>query len=117
MNFYQSFYENTVFVEDLSIDHIIGTINQNLRKEIPMPQFIPIENASLPTFVELNQVTITPYLILTAYGIPHYQEINPIYFNLITFPFFFGIMFGDIGHGSILFSFGLSLIFFEKRYK
>ena len=48
---------------------------------------------------------------------PRYQEINPISFNLVTFPFFFGVMFGDIGHGSILFMFGLTLIFFHDSYR
>ena len=40
-----------------------------------------------------------------------YQEANPSIFTCVTFPFLFGVMFGDIGHGLVLFGFGLVLIF------
>lgn len=36
---------------------------------------------------------------------------NPSIFTTITFPFFFGVMFGDIGHGGLLFGLGLYLVF------
>jgi len=32
----------------------------------------------------------------------------------MTFPFLFGIMFGDIAHGTILFLFGLALCFYKN---
>jgi V-type H+-transporting ATPase subunit a len=49
-----------------------------------------------------------------TYGIPLYKEVNPAYFTGVTFPFLFGIMFGDIGHGFVLFLVGLFLCMFES---
>lgn len=36
--------------------------------------------------------------------------------NLITFPFLFGVMFGDMAHGSLLLAFGLLLIFRPMKH-
>jgi len=37
-----------------------------------------------------------------TYGIPSYREANPAVLSIVTFPFLFGMMFGDVGHGSLL---------------
>ncbi len=55
--------------------------------------------------------------IVETYGIPRYGEVNPGIFTCVTFPFFFGVMFGDIAHGSVLFTFGLFLVFFNEKLK
>lgn len=47
--------------------------------------------------------------MVNIYGVPRYKEINPGLFTIITFPFLFAVMFGDILHGTILLSFGLFL--------
>ncbi len=41
--------------------------------------------------------------ITRAFGVPDYHEIDPTSFFLITFPLLFGMMYGDIGHGIMLF--------------
>jgi|TARA_B110000285_G_scaffold28289_1_gene28278 V-type H+-transporting ATPase subunit a len=51
------------------------------------------------------------------YGIPTYLEANPAPIAIATFPFLFGMMFGDMGHGSLYLLFGAMLIMFNEKLK
>lgn len=53
---------------------------------------------------------------MDSYGIATYQEVNPGLFAIITFPFLFAVMFGDIGHGFIILFAALYMIANEKRW-
>lgn len=64
-----------------------------------------------PSLFRLNEVTWVFQEIVNTYGIPNYKEVNPTVFTVVTFPFLFGIMFGDIGHGAVLFLVGAVLCF------
>jgi len=52
-----------------------------------------------------------------TYGVPKYQEANPATVSIVTFPFFFGMMFGDMGHGSLVFTFATILCLFKNKLK
>ena len=52
---------------------------------------------------------------MDTYGIPSYKEANPAVFTVISFPFLFGVMFGDIYHGAILLVFSIWLLFASKK--
>ena len=73
------------------------------------------ENEKPPTYIEINEFTNAFQMVVDIYGIPRYREINPGYFTIITFPFLFGVMFGDIGHGFILFLFASYLCLFNDK--
>lgn len=70
-----------------------------------------------PTFIKTNKVTGVYQQIVDTYGVPTYQEANPALLSIVTFPFFFGMMFGDMGHGSVLFVIAAYLVLFAKRIK
>ena len=62
-----------------------------------------------PTYIQSNEFLESFQQIVNTYGIPAHKEVNPAFFTIITFPFLFGMMFGDIGHGLILFFFAAYL--------
>jgi V-type H+-transporting ATPase subunit a len=44
-----------------------------------------------------------------------YKEVNPAIFACVTFPFLFGVMFGDIAHGSLMLLTGIVLCLANSR--
>ena len=68
-----------------------------------------------PTYIKLNDVSAPFQMIVDTYGVPRYREVNPGLFTVVSFPYEFGVMYGDIGHGAIVLGFGLSLIYFYNR--
>ena len=54
--------------------------------------------------------------IVEAYAVAMYGEVNPAVFTIVTFPFLFGVMFGDVGHGLMLTIAALVIILFEKKF-
>lgn len=53
--------------------------------------------------------------MINVYGIPDYKEVNPALFTIVTFPFLFGVMFGDVGHGLLMFSLAIYLLFYYNN--
>jgi V-type H+-transporting ATPase subunit a len=64
-----------------------------------------------PTYIPTTEFTEVFHCFVNTYGVPRYQEINPAIYTIVTFPFLFGIMYGDIGHGICLLAFALVLLF------
>jgi len=60
-----------------------------------------------PTYVQVNDFTEPWQDVVDTYGFPDYKTANPGMITSITFPFLFGMMYGDIGHGFILLCAGL----------
>ncbi len=68
------------------------------------------EEIKEPTKLKNNKL-IKPFEILVnMYGLPNVSEIDPTLFVAITSFIMFGFMFGDVGHGAVIFLIGILLM-------
>ncbi len=65
----------------------------------------------VPTLL-VNPRMVSVFESLTLqHGLPRYGEVDPTPILAFVFPLFFGIMFGDVGHGVALLALGLYLVY------
>ena len=50
-------------------------------------------------------------MLVTAYGLPQYRELEPTLLVALSYVLMFGMMFGDVGHGAVLVLGGLAALF------
>lgn len=104
----------------LFLDYANDFFSQNF--EIAKPQIMnfEIEETSppilKPTKIVCNSLLQPFQEIVNTYGIPRYKEINPAVFIITSFSFFFGVMFGDVGHGILLIALALHISYFRNLY-
>ena len=64
---------------------------------------IPYSGVRIPTMLRNNRLVRAFQDVVAMYSVPSYGEVDPSPFVAVTFILFFGFMFGDVGHGALLF--------------
>jgi V-type H+-transporting ATPase subunit a len=80
-------------------------------------KFMKLDDHGLvpPTYLPVNDFTWAYQEIVSTYGTPSYREVNPAFFTIVTFPFLFGVMFGDACHGLCLLAFAIYLCWAKDK--
>ncbi|KFH17306.1 putative vacuolar proton translocating ATPase subunit A [Toxoplasma gondii MAS] len=103
------------------IRSILKDVSTDPNGEEQASAFLLIEKgqptAMPPTYFKTTEFTEPSQVMVDTYGVPRYQEANPAVLTTITFPFLFGVMYGDIGHGLCVMLMGLWLLFRANALK
>lgn len=98
-------------------NYTVNMFNQNIDQLEVQIEEVPFTKLCPPTFFETNEFTWAFQEIVNTYGHPNFGEMNPAVFAIVSFPFLFGVMFGDIGHGGALLAFAVILCLFADQLK
>jgi V/A-type H+-transporting ATPase subunit I len=61
----------------------------------------------IPVLMKHSRLLRPFEMLVSAYGLPNYQELEPTLFVALSYILMFGMMFGDAGHGLVLAACGL----------
>jgi V-type H+-transporting ATPase subunit a len=104
----------------VDVPHVHATLRDAATRvgsaTMPVLKVLSHAGAEPPSHFRTGEFTGAVQALVDAYGVPSYLEINPAVLACVTFPFLFGVMFGDVGHGSMLLVVALVLIGAERRY-
>ena len=70
-----------------------------------------------PTLIRVPKILSPVQSLVNAFGLPKSTEINPTILAWLTFPLFFGMMFGDVGQGFVILLVGLLSMYISKKRK
>lgn len=71
----------------------------------------------IPVLIRHSRLLRPFEMLVSAYGFPSYQELEPTLFVALSYIVMFGMMFGDAGHGMVLIACGMAAMLFGGSRK
>jgi V-type H+-transporting ATPase subunit a len=100
----------------VTIDASIKTASERSGINVaPVLTVLEPGNRDPPTYFPTNVFTESFQGMTDAYSVGKYREANPSIFMIVSFPFLFAVMFGDVGHALIMATFAIWMVLDEKR--
>jgi V/A-type H+/Na+-transporting ATPase subunit I len=100
--------ETTVMIEGWVPAGDVATLEQRMR-EITGDRYVlqtslpdPLTDEQIPVLLGHSQLLRPFEMLVSTYGLPNYQELEPTLFVALSYVVMFGMMFGDAGHGMVL---------------
>jgi V/A-type H+/Na+-transporting ATPase subunit I len=87
--------------EVVEVEHRMGEITSGryvLRTSYPQPS----AEEEAPVLLKHSRLLRPFEMLVSTYGLPGYQELEPTLFVALSYMVMFGMMFGDAGHGMVL---------------
>jgi V/A-type H+-transporting ATPase subunit I len=100
-------------------EKIRATAGESAVVDIERAEDVPgvLEGSMRVPILHRNPLVLRPFQrLVDLYGTPSYGEVQPTAFFAASFLLMFGLMFGDIGHGAVLFVAGWSLFRYLPQY-
>ncbi len=111
-----SIHEDTYLISGWAPTEDVDEVVRTVKKVAKEKTDVEVINASVkepqtPTLLN-NPGFLKPFQgLITIFGLPAYGKVDPTLFVGLTYILMFGMMFGDLGHGFLLFLAGLYLFF------
>jgi V/A-type H+-transporting ATPase subunit I len=115
--------ETTVLIAGWAPVSDVGILKQHM-EEITVGRYVleavppdALTGEEAPVLLRHSWLLRPFEMLVAAYGLPNYRELEPTLFVALSYIVMFGMMFGDVGHGAVLAACGLIALIRAGRPK